>query len=685
MNSASDTDIGPCSPLLQGEKQTQTKPYCVDCENSQFFRSRELYDSSPPPLSTSTAKTAKEENSSCLWKYFAGLFNLIGSCFNFIFIMGCANCFKTIHKVCSTESPKSIMLTLFYLLGQVLFCIALIINWHTKTQGVINVEADAVEMLFVVYMIIGILGMIVVFFKSDNRRFVLFRTNEKQASKYLMASVYAFGGGSLLMTTIFLFSFAHCKQSGYLVFLLIHVLGTNICIWINFLVEETHLYSYEPTDYELEACLHTKNNTITKLANDWQVYLTPFTMEFCIICAGLIYSMVSSMKHFPTHIIANASSSTTRQQPSAAQQLTTSQHHPRGYASLPIPPASLGADGGVGTSRSTSLIENIVIEDESKKRERWHSQVVAKSATPYEGSHPGFLCGLTVCVIMTVSALVIEKADKSSLYNSLLFHHIFLMAVSLTHIMALCIMVSCLANHEYVPLNFRSDDTLLVISFAGLFGWELLSIISAIGKLEHPEEELHEAVTILVHNVINLIACLVQCVVIIRTLRIRNRFKSNKMHLMWNIKGTNFKIRWLSQATVYLLTTNIGYWVLDSFFELKHYGDLYYPAGLKFYDDGVWHFWSALLYPLNIFFRFHSAILLVEVWVRFVTRPAIGDKEGIHEESEYSLSRKSSLPSIDTLLFTRRQVAEDEAPSLPKKQTRVPIDSADIYRKYWSQ
>eukprot|EP00794_Sanderia_malayensis_P001297 gene1297-1432_t len=629
MNSASDTDIGPCSPLLQGEKQTQTKPYCVDCENSQFFRSRELYDSSPPPLSTSTAKTAKEENSSCLWKYFAGLFNLIGSCFNFIFIMGCANCFKTIHKVCSTESPKSIMLTLFYLLGQVLFCIALIINWHTKTQGVINVEADAVEMLFVVYMIIGILGMIVVFFKSDNRRFVLFRTNEKQASKYLMASVYAFGG---------------------------------VVIWFSVDSRSWHKHLHldqlpsrrdasiqlQPTDYELEACLHTKNNTITKLANDWQQQHNQATT---------ISS--ATVDNFPT--------------PSSWLRISS---NPTG-----IP----GCRWWVGTSRSTSLIENIVIEDESKKRERWHSQVVAKSATPYEGSHPGFLCGLTVCVIMTVSALVIEKADKSSLYNSLLFHHIFLMAVSLTHIMALCIMVSCLANHEYVPLNFRSDDTLLVISFAGLFGWELLSIISAIGKLEHPEEELHEAVTILVHNVINLIACLVQCVVIIRTLRIRNRFKSNKMHLMWNIKGTNFKIRWLSQATVYLLTTNIGYWVLDSFFELKHYGDLYYPAGLKFYDDGVWHFWSALLYPLNIFFRFHSAILLVEVWVRFVTRPAIGDKEGIHEESEYSLSRKSSLPSIDTLLFTRRQVAEDEAPSLPKKQTRVPIDSADIYRKYWSQ
>ncbi len=523
--------------------------------------------------------------------------------------------------------------------------------------------------------------MAVVFLKRKDTKFVIFTAHEHQASKYLMSSVYAFGGGSLFMTVLFLFASAHCGESYNYVtfnvvrflytlvqmlflqrfslatfhrctslgFLLIHILGTNMSIWIYYLIEETNLYTYNPHEKKHTDCI--RSNKVSGMADDWREYMTPFSMEFCLICAGLIYSMVSAMKHFPSN---NRSYET---------QPTFSNPYIRSLSSMPD---SI-------TSRRSSTAG--LIGDEERVKAEWQREVMSESVEPYSGAYPGFLFGVTVSVIMVVSALVIEQNED--LLNSLLFHHTFLSLVSISQVVAMVVMTRSLKYHDYESRSFRSDDTLLVISFTGMFAWELLCIISALSGLENYKE--NAAIVILIHNIFNLTAVLVQCIVIIRTLRFKSRIKANKTHKLWDRKGTRLAMRKHSQAVIYLFMVNIGYWILDSFFELKHTGYLYYPVGIDFYN-GSWHFWSSLLYPLNIFFRFHSATLLFEIWVRFKGQAKWSEQD----ITPNLIQRKNSLPSIDRLIFNKPE--QQVKTKRPKPQTeKSHRDHKDIYRKYWSK
>ncbi len=521
------------------------------------------------------------------------------------------------------------------------------------------------------YFIAGLVGILAVFLKENSINFVIFRTNEKQSSKYLMASVYAFGGGSLFMAVVNLFSYAHCKEENShivfsvfhfahilsqmlflqrfslaifrrsvgFVFLMFHIFGTNISICILYLTEETQIYKYNPKDKHHDIC--KENNGVSQMAETWSKFMAPFSIEFCLICAGMIYSMVNSTKHFPKY----------------ANRIQRDILHPKMHESLAPSEAA-----------STYSSLSVMGETEHNARTYWEKQVMLEKVPLYSGAHPGFLAGLTVAVIMTVSGLAVE--NTKDVHDSLLFHHIYLSVVSISQIISIAVINRSLKNHEYVPQNFRSDDTLMVISFAGLFAWELMCLISVMNGMK---EKSWLSVVIFVHNLANLITCMVQCRVIIRTLRFRNRIQSHKMHLLWDRDSMVYTMSRLNQSVVYLLMTNIGFWVLDSFFEIKHFGELFYPTGIEFYNKSAWDLMSAMLYPLGIFFRFHSVILLFEIWARFGRHARSNACKDVVE----GRSRKNSLPPIEFVSEGERAVRKiRNAPSR---------DYADIYRQHWQR
>ena len=439
--------------------------------------------------------------------------------------------------------------------------------------------------------------------------FVIYKKNEHQASKYLMSGVYAFGGGSLFITVMHLFSYAHCKELGIhvafgsvhfiftlsqmlflqkfslatfqrrvtLVFLLFHILATDISIWIYYLIDEGKLLPYTPLDQKHKICLD--NNTVTKYTEDFKEFMSPFTMEFCLICAALIYAMVSNMKHYPL----------------------PNKNEPAEHAKSAVPYISLADTAS--TRRST-------MSDDSS-RDKWQKKVFQKSLKPYSGAHPGFLVGLAVGVIMVVSALILQKQDAFS--QSLVFHHAFLILVTASQITALIVVTISLKNHEHVKRSYRSDDFLLIISFVGLWLWDLLCIIatasgfkdtnSTVIKTESTTYDLGTWQKSTISSVIfidylsNFIFAPIQTCVIIRSLSFKNRLEDSKTHLLWDKDAVAATMRRLSQALVYLLMTNIGFWALDSFFEIKMYGGLYYPLVDEYYENN-WNTISPLLYPL---------------------------------------------------------------------------------------
>ena len=80
---------------------------------------------------------------------------------------------------------------------------------------------------------------------------------------------------------------------------------------------------------------------------------------------------------------------------------------------------------------------------------------------------------------------------------------------------------------------------------------------------------------------------------------------------------------------------------------------------------------------LAIFFRFHSATLLFEIWAKFQLESGNHNEKERDEEMRNEKSRKTSLPSIETAF---------SAIHLQKDQMRELSDSKDpdTYRRYWS-
>ena len=240
-------------------------------------------------------------------------------------------CFCVIYRECAEDLSKTALPAVVYMLIMVLICFVFIINWYSETNGSFSITSSSVEWLISIYMMIGGLGIGYCFYHRRDTDFVKFNQleDEDHSSKYLMAGVYAFGSGSLFMTTLYLFAYAHCseqvcdvifnavrfmftlvqilflqrfslstfRRSAGILFHLYHVLGTNLCVWIFHLVEETHVLGKEPPDDKHEYCL--KNNKVTKMMSGWNEYMTPFTLEYCLISAGMLYAMGSNMRYFP--------------------------------------------------------------------------------------------------------------------------------------------------------------------------------------------------------------------------------------------------------------------------------------------------------------------------------------------------------------------------------------------------
>ncbi len=74
-----------------------------------------------------------------------------------------------VRKFCAAESPKPLLVAIFYLLLQVLVSIALIVNWHTKTTGSLNVTKATVEYLMSGYMVIGELRLLILTYQQGER------------------------------------------------------------------------------------------------------------------------------------------------------------------------------------------------------------------------------------------------------------------------------------------------------------------------------------------------------------------------------------------------------------------------------------------------------------------------------------------------------------------------------------
>eukprot|EP00795_Rhopilema_esculentum_P003766 gene3766-15049_t len=562
---------------------------------------------------------------------------------------------KSIGKECCYDCGRSLLIPGFMLIIEVVLAVILIVVFHMKTQPNDAVTIEGVEALFIVYMCFAILGMLYMYYKnrkSSGGKFAEFRDKVDSGTRYLTAGLYAFGSGSLFIDILYIFAYAHCMETrthiAYhvfrviftlsqmlylqkfccsrllrlcsLSFIVFHILATNISLWIYFVVEDAEIFPVDQsiTDHRHKECEHKSN--VTSLLEDWRENASPFTLEFFLTSSGLIYAIVKSMKS------------------------AFNSYKPSDYEEIASKAESSHTATTTNTSTTTSQTCSIV------------------NTVRY----PGFLAGLAVGVMIAVSSLVLKQ--KHDYNNSLVFHHSLMTVVFLSQVGCLIYLLYQLSDSERIRKSLSINDTLLILSYMGVLAWCLFFMFASASSIRGADSKIEASAArcIFVDNFFCFVQSTLQTWILTRTMRVRPHFKDARN------ASSEKKLNKIQQTCVYMIMTNIAFWVTDSFFEFKQ-TDVYYPVAYEFFK-GNWKLFSSLCFPLNIFFRFHSAAVFFEITARFV-----------------EVAAEENAPSPEGLINTRDEPF-DSLHSVPKGLTNTrddefkyhdapdePFDSRDVY------
>ena len=511
-------------------------------------------------------------------------------------------------------SQSNIPWLVYFLFLAIIF---FMIIW-TSEKGSIKLNTNYIRLILIVWMILALLGEIYCLGRKKDRSWVRFMNSHSDHSHgYLLTGVYVFGTGSMFMIMEFLLSCPHATilfdcfsssfnrreskicildiiydvvrliftatqilflqsftkatfcQSAFVKWVLFHAMTTNICVWIRYVVVETQIFrnSSDPSQsMKLDISsvnISSKHESDKVLAEAEEIseLLTPFILEYSLIVAGISYAISSQMKKFPADEHRVGDEGSDRDQNREA------------------PTGLMGSDLTRISSRFGELAPH--------------------------GSQPGLLLGLFLGITLLTASITLKDTNDAHRYLYLKVFFSFQCFLYIFQIYALLKIVFALQKHR--TDHYRSlhpDDVLLLIGFAGLIA---LSFPLCYAAIEYKEKNPRSSTTmacVICATVIMVIETLLQVLVILFSQRYN--YCSHDADAVKSA-GT------IRQCSLFLLTTNLSIWALDSFIEVKNAGKSSYPFAQMIIGKD-WLFIVAVTYPFCIFFRFHSAAMLFELW-----------------------------------------------------------------------
>ena len=504
------------------------------------------------------------------------------------------------------------------------------------------------SLLLIALMVIGVVGQLICLYKKDNIDFVQFiPLAAGHCNMYLMAGVYLFGTGTLLTITLRLLIYYHAHESIYICssntnatllmkpvhgaaatnttihfeqtgifcyseialdgarlvftgvqlvfmqtfraatfssssgvkFVLYLTIVTNACIWINYVLDETDLLHQNKSHAKI-------GDAYVKRALGFCEVMTPFVLEYSLIVAGILHSISSQMTKPKDRKMAAARTKVINEETGA---------------------------GSVETDETF-----VVIPDPNKTPPEAGPRLdTIKSAR----SQPGFILGIFCGLVLVCSSLTFgterTKFNKRSRDLFLLYEGI----LALVQTIIVFVILKLLQRHNQREHEARSEDALLIIGFIGIFIFQFIAMYSSImclttDRFKCSEDSGTSSITIIQLIFIG-VSNILQTIVFILSRRYRPDF--------CNERRSTGKIR---QCILFLLTTNLSFWALDSFIELKDKATSSYPGGIEFFAKARWNTIVAFTFPVAIFFRFHCAAMLYEFWRRF--SPDNNPEEKLH-------------------------------------------------------
>ena len=378
-------------------------------------------------------------------------------------------------------------------------------------------------------------------------------------------------------------------------FFLVHFLATNVVLSSFFVAQESGIFlggSGKNHNIENLTCFGTNRNQsdfVHDTLHDWKEYLEPFVIEYILIVAGLLYSVL-------LHI-------SKRKHQQKMKEVESGILDPK-----PIKQCdSMGKTGpdveGSGQpSDKCDKIDSVI--HKSLKSRKYQSQTYFL-----------FVIGIIISITMIVCSL--SLGDKKHYTFVLVADYSVQIFVYFTEILVSCSLLAQLSPHQYTTRNLKTDDKLLLFSMSlGVIAFDLFALIAAIGVNKEKEiivedipkfKPLIPLILLLFFCVLNTISVCFETYAIIVTQRYKLRTTNEGCETAAMLRG----------GVLYLIAINLGHWAKNAFLELKHDGTKTYSIGQHFYHNFAWQLINRGIYPLCIFFRFHAAAMLVDIWSRF--------------------------------------------------------------------
>ena len=374
---------------------------------------------------------------------------------------------------------------------------------------------------------------------------------------------------------------------------LMHLVATNVCIWIrtlgketleefHFLVNETYKDLQPTTNVVKEDACGQHNNVVGKFLSTVSPFLYPFIVEYSLIGSAFVYIMWCSIGRKesvkPVYPVSgNGSMVSPLVSPTGIQSTCARSVEDVGRDNI-----STASFSRVASSRVTS-----------QGGHHGSNQSLYSCLGSSKGLFLGFLflVGSITSLIIFFMMLRQPVYAKQATVISELSHSILLLFCSLATLIAF-IKVRQL---KFQPgLNDSPDsglrDILLKVAAFGLYSYSFFGVIAGamhVNSFQH--------LTVLVASTLTIVQVTLQSL-FISDVVCRRRISFGEPG---------------RQLITFLLMSNLTLWIIYTFQMQKIEAS---PVQLGIYGRITWTLIVRFTLPLSIFYRFHAAITFAEVW-----------------------------------------------------------------------
>ncbi|KAK9873113.1 hypothetical protein WA026_020844 [Henosepilachna vigintioctopunctata] len=377
-----------------------------------------------------------------------------------------------------------------------------------------------------------------------------------------------------------------CKNKVMAKFGLMHMIGTNLSVWLNVLVQETkheiltfynpennslrisHRIPYKsdillglpsvPTVHPPESHGHhivarglkgphhlyecRRTNIIGSLVQDASPFLFPCTIEYSLICAAILYVTWKNI------------------------------------SKLPI-------------SGTAAKVEAELLQNAYKKSPHHYSVDCARA-------HKGLFVGILLLVLTIISLIIFFVLISRPEFVGLAVIEVNICELALYGLTTFASLIGMwqIRQLKYDGANnLQLDNILLIGAQTGMFIYSTFTIIGGQFTIQR------NTVLVLVTAMTSLLQTACQTIFILDASR-RTCATSEQM-----------KRKPGRQIVTFLLVTNLAMWAINTLEKSRAES---HPIQLHFYGLWAWTIITHAAMPLAIFYRFHSTVCLCEIWKR---------------------------------------------------------------------